>query len=224
MIHIILATKDRAEILRLTLAYIESRTKTPHVVTVIDDGSTDGTPDMLASLGVETVRRPSSLGIAANVRALRRLVRSDPFVFTDDDVLCPGVRPDWLERLLFAMRAAPRLGILALNNPQDLPTGTRRRVSVDGDVTLCRNVGATFAMIRHEVVRTVTVVDGLQSPFKQFCRSAGEKGYGVGYLTHTYCQHVGSMSVRRGVDMSRDLSAVAPVDGRSLRPPDGYIE
>lgn len=231
MTHIIIATKSRPELLKRTLYHIATRTKTDHEITVIDDGSDCYTKLFLYDLeskgAITCVHREESKGIAANIRALRKLAKSDPFVFTDDDVLCPHVKPDWLSRLVDGMNATPGLGILALNNPQDheaVRGDTRRRLGTEGEVTICRNVGATLALIRHHVVREVTVADGLQSPFKQFCRSAGDAGFGVGYLTRTYCQHIGTFSSRLSVDLSVDLDKVRPVDAKTLEPAKEFRE
>lgn len=222
MTDIVIATKNRAALLRKTIRYIRKRTTSPYRLTVIDDGSTD--PDALELLSWldRVVRRDRSEGIAANIRMLKTMDLSDPFVFTDDDVLCPRIDPDWLSRLSSRMSRSAMLGVLALNNPQDVPGDTRRKTIESGEVSWCLNVGATFAMIDRACLDAVDVPDGLQSPFKHFCREAGEHGFGVGYLTRVYCQHIGSESVRRGVDMTRELRMVAPIDGDTLEPPEEF--
>lgn len=219
---IVIATKDRAGLLRKTIRYIRQRTTSPYRLTVIDDGSQDDEALRLLSGLERVVRKDISGGIASNLRMLRSMGLSDPLIFTDDDVLCPRLTPDWLSRLSSEMAARPSLGVLALNNPQDFPEDTRRKVSSDGEVSLCLNVGATFAMIRSATLEAVNVQDGMQSPVKQFCRMAVAQGFGVGYLTRCYCQHIGSASVRRGVDIKRELRRVAPIDGDTLEPREEY--
>ncbi len=231
-IDIVISTRDRAELLSRTLTHIAERTSTPHAITVIDDGSKDCTPVVLGTfrqLGVVgTIQeRLTSRGIPAALRESLSLTQSDPLVFTDDDVLCPKVAPDWLARLLAEMGKRPKLGILALNSPQNHPSvgGDRRRVfSRDGEVTLCRNVGGRFTLIRRAVLEAVSVPDGTASPMKLLCIQAGVAGFGVGYLTRTYCQHIGAVSVRNGLDMSHELALVAPVDDEALEPPVAYRE
>lgn len=226
-IDIVIATRNRVELLKRTLLHIVSRTRTPYRLHVIDDASTDETVDAIVGcdLVASVLSHDRQLGIAANLRELLTVAKSDPLVYVDDDVLCPDVEPDWLARLLTEMESRPALGILGLNNPQAHPKvagDTRRIRRRDGAVTLCRNIGGTFAMIRRAVLEAVKVPDGLQSPFKSLCIRVEASGYGSGYLTETYCQHIGATSTRRGSNWSADLALVAPLDARTLEPPEEY--
>lgn len=231
MTDIVLATYNRPHLLVRTLERIAARTVALHRVIVVDDGSTDHTLSILGRL-VPTVvdvlvPRPERLGIPATLRDLLTLTTSDPLVYTDDDVLCPRVEPDYLTRLLTEMKARPYLGVLALNSPQNHPSvgGDRRRIKGhDGEVTLCRNVAGRFTMIRRAVLESMLFPDGEGSPLKGLCIRAGQAGWGVGFLAHTYCQHLGDVSVRNGMEMSAELEMVRPVNDETLEPPEAYRE
>lgn len=218
MIDIVLATRDRPSLLARTLEHIAERTHTPHLVHVVFDGEPADKDATLYALGPLVDRahiRERQAGITATLRELLTLSESDPLVYTDDDVLCPLVAPDWLARLHHEMLLRPRLGILALNSPQNHPAvgGDRRRIyRRDGEITICRNVGGTFAAIRRAVLEGIAFPEGEPSPLKALCIRAGAAGWQVGYLTRTYCQHIGAVSVRNGVDMSAELALVAPAE------------
>jgi glycosyltransferase involved in cell wall biosynthesis len=227
---IVISTYNREALLQRTLSTIAERTTTPHRITVIDDGSRDGTPILLADLrrrGIVAaiVQRTENRGIPAALRDLLSLTQSDPLIYTDDDVLCPKLEPDWLARLSWSMAQRPILGILALNSPQNhvKVKGDRRRIMRrEGEVTLCRNVGARFTLIRRRVLEAVRVPDATVSPVKLLCIQAGAAGVEVGYLTATYCQHIGIVSVRNHVNMADELDLVRPVDANTLEPPSVY--
>lgn len=227
---IVIATYNRQALLTRTIANIFGRTRTPYRLHVVDDGSDGTLVFSLNSVGMAAAvtsfrSHERRFGIAANLRELLTVAESDPLVYVDDDVLCPDVEPDWLGRLLTEMNSRPKLGVLALNNPQAHPKvhGDSRRIShCDGEVTLCRNVGGTFMLLRRAVLESIYIPNGLQSPLKSLCVQAGAAGWGVGYLTRTYCQHIGAVSVRHGTDWSAELALVTPIDPLSLEPPLAY--
>jgi len=226
MIDIVIATCERLPLLKRTLASIRERTTTPYRLHVIDDASTGKTSAWLRSLApgrlASLTLRKRRLGIAANLRALAGLTTSDPVIYSDDDLLCPRLEPDWLARELAAMAKRPRLGILALNNPHCNIGDKRRRLKVDGEVTLCQRSPGGFQAIRRAVLAVAMPPDGLQSPVSAMAEAAMEQAWDVGYLTEVYCQHIGSVSVRNGRDLSRAMALVAPLDAETLEPPVEY--
>jgi len=226
---IVVMTCERLECLMQTLRYIWDRTFTPYRLCVIDDASTEGNAAFVESLrdqGMldDALLRTERAGISENLRMVEALTTSDPVVFTDDDILCPCLEPDWLARGLEAMEQYPELGLLALNNPQCNVGGDKRRRKVEmGDlVTLCRNVPGSFVFVRRAVLAACCPPDGVQSPVKLMCRMARVRGWQVGYLTHVYCQHIGIRSVRAGKDLTGLAELVLPVDGKTLEPPEEF--
>jgi glycosyltransferase involved in cell wall biosynthesis len=92
-VGVVVRTKDEADRLRLTLASLTR--DTPDEVIVVDDGSSDHTPDVIdrASLSLPIVRRRHErpLGRCEASNAGAALARSDLLVFLDGDTLAgPG--------------------------------------------------------------------------------------------------------------------------------------
>jgi len=197
---IIVTACGRNKYLRRTLRGILERTDTPHTITLLDDSE-------------------KRQGIAANILQALEMAKSDPFVLTDDDVLCPQTVPDWLERELAAMQSHPDLALLALNTPScNYLSDRRKRQGVDGQVTRCLFVPGHFLMIWHQPLEGCTLDDlAGQSPVKNLCRwIAKEERGGVGYLTETYCWHFGVQSARTDTDISG--MCVEPLDMFTLEP------
>jgi len=224
---IVVMTCERLECLMQTLRHIWDRTFTPYRLCVIDDASVEGNSTFVESLrnqGIldDALLRTERAGISENLRMIEALTTSDPVVFTDDDILCPQLDPDWLARGLEAMERFPGLGLLALNNPQCNVGGKRGQTTPGHLVTLCRNVPGSFVFARRAVLATCCPEDGVQSPVKEMCDRATAAGWQVGYLTHVYCQHIGIRSVRTGKNLSRLAELVLPIDGKTLEPPEEF--
>lgn len=107
----VVATRDRGRRLALLLDALAVQTIDDFEVVVVDDGSRDATPQLLAdraaqgTLDLRTLRFAESRGPAAARNAGWR-AGGAPFVaFTDDD--CRPA-PDWLERALEVLAAHPR--------------------------------------------------------------------------------------------------------------------
>lgn len=222
VIDIVIGTRDRPKLLKRTIGHIVARTRSRYRLYVIDDASGGTTAAYLTKLcekGVVTgmLRRTKRAGISANLRSLLSITRSDPIVFTDDDVLCPDVEPDWLARELAVMTQYPRLGVLSLNNPQ--ASRTTRCIERGPEVTFYQNVGGVFAMIRRSVLETVLVPNGPVKPMRYLCLGAIKAGFTVGCLTDIYCQHIGAISIRVATEYSATLGRFYPTDGKTLQPP-----
>lgn len=105
IVDIILITYQRLHFLKKILEEINNRTFYPHRLIVVDNGSTDGTKEYLKNANKigrvgEVVFLPDNVG---QLRALNegfKLVTSDYFVTTQDDLIPPDLRPCWLERLV----------------------------------------------------------------------------------------------------------------------------
>jgi len=100
------ATYNRCDVLAATLEHIAQHTKYPFVsLAVSDDGSTDGTMDMLRQRGVLAVTG-QNMGIAWNKNRvlflLTELLRCDLVILLEDDSY-PGVdswEQDWMKAAL----------------------------------------------------------------------------------------------------------------------------
>lgn len=93
-VSVVVVTRDREERLRALLDSLLAQTVSDFEVVVVDDGSVDGTPAMLAERDVRVVRRsrPGNLAEARNCGW--REAHAPLVAFVDDDCV---VSPAWLE-------------------------------------------------------------------------------------------------------------------------------
>lgn len=236
---IVITTRGRLEYLIQTVCYIFGRTRSPYRLHIIDDATNnDAHYGYLLSLQkagiIDTlVLHGSRRGLRANQNVGFWLTFSDPFVMTDDDVLCPEVEPDWLSCGLTEMERLPQLGILALNNPADnvgSGGGQRRRYDRDGDVQFCNKVGGTFCFVRRKVWDGWCLPhnrgEKVHSQFNRRrkypaldkCDHALKMRLKVGYLIHTFCQHIGNNRARDGKHKDMKHTVVGTLDPLTLRP------
>lgn len=109
MIEILCATYNGMRHLREQIASIEAQTLTDWHVTFVDDGSTDGTVEMLEALALSDtrfslIRNTTNLGFCGNfLRNLSKLNNADAYAFCDqDDIWYPGKLErafDWLAQV-----------------------------------------------------------------------------------------------------------------------------
>lgn len=228
MIDIVLATCERLDLLQRTLESIWRGTRTPYRLTVIDDASTGGNGAYVRKLErngriTRAVVRKTRAGISANLRDIYGLTSSELVVYADDDQLAPNVEPDWLSRELTAMVQRPKLGLLSLNNPHGNVGGDKRhKLGGDGTVTFCERSGGSFMCIRRHLLPLIGPPDGEKSPVSWMCQKARTLGWHNGYLTETYCWHIGKVSVRNGWDLSKAIEQLTPADMDTLEPPEEF--
>jgi len=108
-ISVVVATRNRAQRLQALLESIRAQRGVAAELVVVDDGSDDGTPDLLRSwsdvkVELQTIRHPRSRGPAAARNAGWRASGAPLIVFVDDDVTAD---PDWLAALVSAHREHP---------------------------------------------------------------------------------------------------------------------
>jgi glycosyltransferase involved in cell wall biosynthesis len=109
-VSVVVPTRDRADRLGRLLASLRAQTLDRFEVIVVDDGSRDATPDVLAEqrlaggLELEVVRREQAAGPATARNAGWRRARSPLVAFIDDD--CEATAT-WLEEGVRAAAAAP---------------------------------------------------------------------------------------------------------------------
>ena len=104
----IVPTFNRAEYLGACLESLLAQTAPPRQVLVIDDGSTDGTADVIRSFGaaVETLRQDNAGKASALNRGLAEARGDAIWIFDDDDVALPEA----LARLTVALESDPSAG------------------------------------------------------------------------------------------------------------------
>lgn len=109
-LSVILPTFNRADSLRRALTALLRQDADPrcYEVVVVDNNSTDSTPEVLASMAEPRVRslREARQGLAFARNAGLAAARGDVLAFTDDDV---EVEPGWITGILAACAAHPEV-------------------------------------------------------------------------------------------------------------------
>ena len=119
MINITVVTCNRLSLTKICLESLYAMTREEHVVTVVDNGSTDGTRPFLEDfvrdkphMRIIALRRNMGVAVAANVGWAA--VDADFYLKLDNDIRI--LRPDWLEALLRILRdptdRGPEAGIV----------------------------------------------------------------------------------------------------------------
>jgi glycosyltransferase involved in cell wall biosynthesis len=103
-VSVVMVTRDRRELVARALDALAAQTHPADEVLVVDNGSSDGTDQLLAERaqaqlpsGLKLVPAPASLSVAEARNAAVAASSGDVIAFTDDDC---RPRPQWLETLL----------------------------------------------------------------------------------------------------------------------------
>ena len=106
-ISVVIPTYNRADLLPHTLATIQAQTLPPAQVIVVDDGSTNSTPELLARLAppVRSIRVPNGGDLAARNAGVAAAT-GDLVAFCDSDDLW---KPDFLAEMAEFWKAEPGL-------------------------------------------------------------------------------------------------------------------
>jgi GT2 family glycosyltransferase len=120
IVNITVPTCNRLEFTKRTLSAVKKHTRTPHVLTVVDNGSTDGTPEFLVQLARDGLidnlilfRRNMGVACAANMGfdvGMKPL-----YLKLDNDM--EVVRPDWLAPLVGLWCDTPEVSLIGPRLP-----------------------------------------------------------------------------------------------------------
>lgn len=160
LVSVVIPTYNRARYLAEAIESLLGQTYTDFEVIVVDDGSTDETPDVAArySSEVRYVRQSNSERGAARNHGLR-LARGEYVAFLDSDDFW---KPDKLERDLDFLRDRPDVGLVyadvVLVDEKGRPLRTRRLPHLDGWVTT-RLLRENFITLSSVLARTAAVRD-----------------------------------------------------------------
>lgn len=120
MISVVVATRNRADLLDRMLAGIAAQTVTDFEVVVVDDASTDATAAVLerwadGALALRTLRHPEPHGPATGRDEGWRAASGDLIAFTDDDCV---PTPGWLAGLAAAEQGTPGAVVMGPTRPE----------------------------------------------------------------------------------------------------------
>jgi glycosyltransferase involved in cell wall biosynthesis len=127
LVSIVVCCHNRRQYLERTMRSVFAQQYRPVEIVVLDDGSTDGTDQLMASYGGR-IRYywQENRGIAATRTAACKLTTGELIAFQDDDDLMP---PGRIVKLYSALRAYPSavfaVGDYALIDPEGKLTGDR---------------------------------------------------------------------------------------------------
>jgi glycosyltransferase involved in cell wall biosynthesis len=110
LVSVVIPTYNRADLLRQAIDSVLAQTYRPLELVVVDDGSTDGTPELLRSYGerLVAIRQRNQGGTAARNAGTQR-ARGAFLNWLDHDDL---MRPDKIARQMQVFRAQPALGLV----------------------------------------------------------------------------------------------------------------
>jgi hypothetical protein len=99
-VSVVVATYNRAQYLGTALDSLLSQTRLPDEVIVVDDGSSDRTPDVVRAYGsrIRSLRQPENSGKSAALnRAIPLALGTHLWIFDDDDLALPDALESQLD-------------------------------------------------------------------------------------------------------------------------------
>jgi glycosyltransferase involved in cell wall biosynthesis len=227
-VTVVIPTHDRRELLLETLATVYAQEPRPHSVVIVDDGSTDGTAEVLENEPVTVVRNPEGgWGPARARHEALAYVDSEFVAFLDsDDLLLPGALAE-LEHALQAEPSAPFAFGRALTaskngsgwTPTGLMTAAREELRDPLPSLYARNfVPSVGSMARTESVREIggypQRTDFAQDHYFWVRLAQLGNPVFVPAITSVYREHVGNRHtpVRAGAELDAylDLAEADP--------------
>lgn len=109
-VSIVIPTRNGLEILRQCLRALRANTPPGYEVIVVDDGSSDGTCDALATVpGLRLIRLAGNVGFSLACNAGARPARAPLVLFLNNDTVPLS---GWLEPMLAALERSPRVDVV----------------------------------------------------------------------------------------------------------------
>ena len=96
----IIPSWNRSDLLEQIIPTLQSQSRPPDEIIVVDNGSTDGTGDTAGRLGARVIRLNCNCGFAGAINEGIRQSSGDWILLANNDV---EFRPEWLEKLLKAV-------------------------------------------------------------------------------------------------------------------------
>ena len=118
-VNICMVTYNRLDFTRQAIASIVKRTRYPHVITVVDNNSQDGTREYLAEIKREgliqnLILLDQNIGVAkASNLAWQQEPNAEYYLKYDNDIVIH--KPDWLMNLVSVIDSIPQLGAIGYN-------------------------------------------------------------------------------------------------------------
>jgi len=227
-VSVVVPTAGRADYLEVALrSLLAQDVQEPYEVIVVDDGSTDRTPEVATRAGVRVVRHSVQRNVNAGRNTGIRKARSDLIALVDDDVSVP---PGWLRALLDGAQRYPEAdafaGPIRPRFEGRVPRGCGRDAplitSLDlgpGDAVTDVAWGANLAVRRAAIARVGYFDESLREPSgdeEEWLARLRNAGGTIVYLGAAWLDH------RRSTEDSRlrSLAKAAFKRGRAARASD----
>jgi len=203
MIDIAMLSCNRRRITELAIGELARRTTTPHTLLAYDNGSVDGSKEMLLRmwqanrLGYRPMLSRENAGVHWGHNQLLDMVESTPYyVCTDNDLIpcAPIDGQDWLSRLIDLADRHPEYAAIACR-PHILIGEPSNRFDDASDIREMSHVGAHLRLMRTEVVREVGGWEKGKRPSRNheeryICGKLRKAGWKVGYARDIRCIHL----------------------------------
>jgi len=194
MTDIVIVTHNRLEFTNRTLKHLHERTRSPFRLIIVDNGSTDGTRDVLNAIPAphKVILLPENKGLEVAKNVGLEQVETEFYVDSDNDILVPDLDgSDWLERLHYLINQYPRFAAIAMR-PQIL-VGVGAIFRSDKEVVENNVAGASMRIMRTELVRKVGAWRDRFTNDSEEWHISGElqkAGFKVGYARDLFCYHL----------------------------------
>lgn len=191
---------NRHRLTKICLEEIIMRTVSYCRLVVCDNGSSDGTDEVVISMYKnhlinEIILMSENTGVHWGHNTLLDSVQSELYVSTDAD-LVPMVPDDkdWLEKLVDLMHDYPDYGAIACL-PHAMIGDNPKKWEHDGRIAERRWVGAHLRIMRTDLVKQVGGWQKHKRPSRNdeerwICSKITEAGYKVGYAMNVRCIHL----------------------------------
>ncbi len=197
-IDILMTTYFRKDFTKKCLDYLIERTKYPFRMIVVDNGSTDGTRELLQdyekqypAIFKRVILLNENKGLQASKMIGMDYVESEYFVNTDNDVLPPLLEPDWLSQLLDIIKRNPNYGAISCR-PQKM-IGVGPIFAGAREVVSNNMAGGHLRIMNTKAVRDV---GGWRTDFenrneeREICGKLIKAGFEIGFATDIRCYHL----------------------------------
>lgn len=229
---IVLVTFNQLAYTRGCLESIRWRTDEPYELIVVDNGSTDGTPDWLREQpDVRLIENATNCGFPAGANQGIATSRGDQVLLLNNDTL---VTTGWLERMLAALYSDERIGLVGptsncVSGPQQIAAGYTdlaaldgfawdlRRANLDRREETDRLVGFCL-LAKRKLIDEIGLLDerfGIGNfEDDDYCLRATRAGYRAAIAQDSFVHHFGG---RTFVGAGFDFNALMETNSRLFR-------
>jgi len=160
-IDIAMLSCNRRRLTEMAVREIKDRTTMPHRLIVLDNGSEDGSYEMLLELADdglidELLYQDENYGVHWGFNRLLEEIETDYYICTDNDLIPESPRngSDWLAKISSLLDRHPRYGAIACR-PHILIGEPANRFDDAGEVRPMSHIGAHLRIMRTSLVRDV---------------------------------------------------------------------